>query len=415
MKVIVVGAGITGVATGLILQREGHEVVLIDRVEPGDPAQTSFGNAGILASAAVVPVSVPGLLAKVPGMWLRRDGPLFFGPRYLRHLLPWLRPFLSHATTDGVRRIAAALNPLIGDSLEMHRNLAQGTDAAAFIREGPYVFLYPSRAAFEADAFGWRIRAEQGVEWEEWDRAQLLDRDPHLGEAHQFAAAPGGHGWITWPAAYVAGLYAAFRQAGGGFERAEVTDLTPLEGARAAVTLQGGEVIEADRVILATGVWSGKLAAKLGHKAMLEAERGYHITFEGATIRPPTPYMMTSAKLGVTPMEPGLRMAGLAEFAGLDAPAKTTPYDLIRRQARVLYPQLEWERETTWMGQRPSTPDSLPLIGASPKAPGFIFAFGGQHLGLTMGPKVATLAASIASGRKLNTDNGNYRVDRFDK
>ncbi|MEM0923748.1 MAG: FAD-dependent oxidoreductase, partial [Pseudomonadota bacterium] len=78
MQIIVVGAGITGVATALILARAGQSVTLIDRLAPGDPGQTSFGNAGILASAGVVPVSVPGLLSKVPRMWLDRDGPVYF-------------------------------------------------------------------------------------------------------------------------------------------------------------------------------------------------------------------------------------------------------------------------------------------------------------------------------------------------
>ncbi|MEM7507775.1 MAG: FAD-binding oxidoreductase [Pseudomonadota bacterium] len=415
MKIIVIGAGITGVATALILRREGHEVTLIDRVRPGDAKQTSFGNAGILASAAVVPVSVPGLMGKVPKMWLDRDGPLFFRVSYLLKFLPWLRPFLSHATPEGVRRIAEGLSPLIQDSLQQHESLAKGTDAERFIERGPYVFLYPSRAAFEADGFGWQIRRKQGVTWEEWDRNTLLERDPHLGPGFQFGAAPGNHGWITWPAAYVAALANAFEAEGGIFRQAEVADLRPFEGSRAEVTLAGGETLEVDRAILATGVWSNRLADRLGHNAMVEAERGYHITFEGANRRPPSPYMMTTAKLGVTPMEPGMRVAGLAEFAGLDAPAKSAPIELIRRKARELYPDLEWTGETEWMGQRPSTPDSLPLLGPSPKAPGIVFAFGGQHLGLTMGPKVARIAAGAAIGQVLNINTGIYSVDRFDR
>lgn len=415
MKIIVIGAGITGVATALTLRRDGQDVTLIDRVHPGDPGQTSFGNAGILAASAVVPVSVPGLLGKAPKMWIDRDGPLFLRISYLAKLLPWLRPFLSHATPEGVRRIAEGLSPLIQDSLDQHEALAQGTEAARFIQRGPYVFLYPSRAAFEADSFTWTIRREQGVSWEEWDRATLLERDPHLGPDFQFGAAPGNHGWITWPAAYVSALSDSFQRLGGTLRIGEVADLRPLEGGRAEVTLAGGDVLQADRAILATGVWSNRLADKLGHNAMVEAERGYHITFEGPNRRPPSPYMMAAAKLGVTPMEPGLRIAGLAEFAGLDASANSAPIDLIRRQARVLYPDLEWAGETEWMGQRPSTPDSLPLIGPSPNAPGIVFAFGGQHLGLTMGPRVARVAASLATGQVLNINTGIYAVDRFDR
>ena len=413
MKIIIIGAGITGVATALLLRREGRDVHLFDRNDPGDPAQTSFGNAGILASAAVVPVSVPGLLKKVPGMWLAKDGPLFFRLSYLRRFLPWLRPFLGHATPDGVRRIAEGLTPLIHDSLDQHISLANGTPAANYIQRGPYMFLYPDRAGFEKDSFGWQVRREQGVTWQEFDRNALVDRDPHLGPGFGYGVAADGHGWITWPGAYVSALFDAYMSLGGSFTRAEIRDVAPLPCGKGRITLDDGSDHEADRIILSTGVWSGRLAEQLGHKAMLEAERGYHITFTAPSHRPPSPYMMTSAKLGVTPMEPGLRVAGLAEFAGLDAPQKTAPYDLIRRQIRRLYPTLEWQEETTWMGQRPSTPDSLPLIGASPKAPAFLFAFGGQHLGLTMGPKVARIVAGLASGGRSNIDTTAYRVDRF--
>ncbi|MBY8975044.1 FAD-binding oxidoreductase [Rhodobacteraceae bacterium NNCM2] len=414
MQIIVVGAGITGVATALLLVRDGHEVTLIDRIQPGDEQQTSFGNAGILASGSVIPVSTPGLLGKVPKMWLDKDGPLFFNPLYLPRFLPWLLPFLRLATPEGVRKVAAGLSPLVSDAVEHHENLAKGTPAAAFIERGPYIHLYPSRAAYEADTLSWTVRREMGYTWDEMDRATLTERDPHLSDRHQFAAALHNQGWITWPAAYVAALADGFREAGGSLKIGEVVDVTPLENARAAITLAGGERLEADRTILSTGVWSGKLADKLGHKAMMQAERGYHLTLLNPTRRPPTPYMYGSAKLAITPMQPGLRVAGLAEFAPIDAPAKQTPFAQIRRRAREVYPDLEWEGETEWMGRRPSTPDSLPLVGASPKAPGIILACGGQHLGLTMGARVGQLAAGIACDRPSNIDMAPYRVDRFD-
>lgn len=397
-----------------MLARDGHAVTLIDRVLPGDENQTSFGNAGILASGAVVPVSVPGLLPKIPKMWLDRDGPLFFNPVHLPGLLPWLIPFLRKGTEAGVRLIAKALAPLISDSLEQHEALAKDTAAEALIERGPYVYLYPSRNAYEADDFGWTVRRENGITWDEWDRDALLDRDPHLGGEHGFGAALHNHGWIKDPSAYSRALAEAFQAAGGTLQIAEATDIKPNGDGAAKITLGGGEEIEADRAIIATGVWSGKLAKRLGHKAMMQAERGYHVVFTGASRKPPSPYMIGSAKLAATPMAPGLRVAGLAEFAPIDAPAKQTPYALIRRQAKRLYPDLEWEGETQWMGRRPSTPDSLPLLGASPKAPGIIFACGGQHLGLTMGAKVGRIAAGLASDMPTNIDLGPYRVDRFD-
>ena len=107
---------------------------------------------------------------------------------------------------------------------------------------------------------------------------------------------------------------------GGAFLQGEVADIAQAGDGRGAVTLVGGARREADRVVLAAGVWSGKLAARLGHHAAMESERGYHLTLTGVSHKPPAPYMMADAKLGVTPLEEGLRFAGTAEFGGLDRP-----------------------------------------------------------------------------------------------
>ncbi len=415
MKVIVVGAGITGVSAAEWLRRDGHEVTLIDRVRPGDPAQASYGNAGILGRSGVVPNSVPGLIWKAPGMLLDRDSPLDLRWSYLPRLMPWLLRFLWNGRRGKVEEIARGLAPLVGDTVDQHLALARGTPAERFIRHGFYTALYRDRAAFEKDAFGFGLRRANGFEWEEWDRAALREYDPELSETYTFAAALKDHGFITSPARYVAALAEHFEREGGAFLQGEVTDISQTGDGRAAVTLTGGARREADRVVLAAGVWSGKLAGKLGHNAAMESERGYHLTLTGVSHKPPASYMVADAKVGITPMEDGLRFAGTADFGGIDGPPQTAPLENLRRRVRQIYPKLEWDGEETWMGQRPSTVDSLPLLGASPKAPAIHFAFGGQHLGLTMGPRLGRMTADLIAGRKPNIDIAAYRVDRFDR
>ena len=110
----------------------------------------------------------------------------------------------------------------------------------------------------------------------------------------------------------------------------------------------------------------------------------------------------------------GLCFGGAVDFGGLDGPQNTAVYDTIRRLVRRIYPRLEWDREETWMGQRPSTIDSLPLLGRSTKSPSIYFAFGGQHLGLTMGPRLGKMTADLVSGKDTDIAVTPYRVDRFD-
>ena len=415
MKVIVIGAGITGVSAAEWLRRDGHAVTLIDRVRPGDSAQTSFGNAGILARSGVVPVSVPGLIWKAPGMLLDPNSPLYLRWSYLPRLMPWLVRYLWNGRRGKVEEIARGLAAVVGDSVDQHLALARGTPAERFIQHGYYTALYRDRAAFNGDAFGFGLRKAHGFEWEEWDRAALHDYDPELSDSYGFGAALKDHGIITSPAGYVAALAEHFEREGGVFLQGEVADIGQTDNGHAAITMVGGAQREADRVVLAAGVWSGRLAANLGHNAAMESERGYHLMLSGVSHKPPGPYMVSDAKLAVTPMDDGLRFAGTVDFGGIDGPPQTAPLEGIRKRVRQLYPKLEWQGETTWMGQRPSTVDSLPLIGPSPKSPCIHFAFGGQHLGLTMGPRLGRMTADMIGGRKPNIDITAYRVDRFDR
>ncbi len=409
--ILVVGGGITGVSAAEWLRRDGWHVTLVDRIRPGEPGQASFGNAGLLARTSVLPVSLPGLLRKSPSMLLDPKAPLFLRWRYLPRLLPWLVPFLRNGREDKVRQIAAGLSQLTHDTTDQHRALASGTPAERFIRTGQLVNLYPTRANFDGDTLGNGIRAEFGLTPETLDRGALLERDPHLGPSYTFGAVFDDYSWITSPGAYVKALFDHFVSQGGLFECGDVVAIRA--GDAPQIRLSGGKVLQAHKIALCAGAWSGKLAGTFDVPIKLEAERGYHLSMAGANITAPNPYMITNAKFVVTPMDGMLRAAGIVEFAGLDAPMSAAPTDLIRRQMKKVYPDLTVARETMWMGRRPTTPDSLPLVGESKRAPNVLHAYGGQHVGLTIGPKIARMIADIASDQRPNIDMTPYRVDRF--
>lgn len=412
-RIAVVGAGIVGVSAAEWLRRDGHAVTLIDRNDPGAPEQTSYGNAGVFAGCGVIPVPSPGMMKKVPGMLFSPMGPLHLKWGYLPKLLPWLIPFLKRANRADVKRTAAALADIVGDATEQHLALASGTGAERFIQKGFYGFFYTSREAAKADAGGHALRQSHGFRAEEWDRTRILEEDPHLGPHYNFAICYPGNGWVTDPGGYVGALFAHFRGEGGVFLRAEVEDIQPTEtGAKVAA---GGESLDFDQVVLAGGVWSAKLAARLGHDAAMESERGYHLVLKGANRRPAFPYQLSDGKMVTTPMDGGLRVAGQVEFGGLEAGPSEAPIRHARARARLVYPDLEWNGEERWLGHRPSTVDSLPFIGPSPKAPHIHFAFGAQHIGLTSGPKTGRLIADLIGGRRPNIDLTPFRVGRFDQ
>lgn len=409
--VVIVGAGITGVATAEFLRRDGHDVTLIDPVTPGTRGQTSYGNAGLLARTSVMPVATPSLVRKAPLMALDPKSPLFLRWSYLPRLVPWIIPFIRNANASRIREISHAQAALVFDTNDRHLELARGTGADAYITSGEFVSLHMSEADFLADALSNEIRTTHGLEPTHLSRRALLDRDPQLGPGYEFGAMYKDYAWLTSPGAYVEALFGHFQKQGGTYRQSRVVNITP--GTRPCITLEGGETLMADKVVLSAGVWSSKLAKAMGIAMKLEAERGYHISMYAPSHAPPNPYMVSDGKFVVTPMAGFLRAAGVVEFAGIDAPEADAPLALIRNGMKALYPDLTFKHAETWMGRRPTTPDSLPVIGESTQAPNILHAYGGQHVGMTIGPKIGRLIADGIANRRTNMDLGPYRPDRF--
>ena len=408
--VAIIGAGIVGVSTALWLQRDGHKVILIDRAGPGEG--TSYGNGGVLAACSFIPVTGPGLIRKAPKMALSRNQPLFLKWRYLPRLLPWLAKYLSYANAADTRRIAAAVKEIVGDSLADHQALAAGTRAAKWIVPSDYLFVYNDRAHFKTDAFGWGIRRDLGVTWEELEGMAFKQYDPVFARHLGFATKLGNHGRISDPGQYVRDLAAEVEALGGRFIKADVQDIL-RENGKVVGLRAGGETIACDAAVLATGVWSGPLCKKLGLSVPLESERGYHLEFWNPSAMPKSPVMIASGKFVVTPMQGRLRAAGVVEFGGLKAPASRAPFELLERNVRAAFPGLTWKEKTEWMGHRPAPADSIPVIGEIPAARGVFTGFGHHHIGLTGGPKTGRLLAQVISGRQPNIDLTPYSPARF--
>ncbi|OYX42249.1 MAG: FAD-binding oxidoreductase [Rhodobacterales bacterium 32-67-9] len=408
--VAIIGAGIVGVSTAIWLQRAGHRVVLIDRKGPGEG--TSHGNGGVLASCSIVPVTVPGLMRKVPRMLLDPNQPLFLKWGYLPKLAPWLIRYLGHANAGAVERRAAALMPIIGDSLAEHQALAAGTGAERWLHPSDYLFLYNDRRHYEGDAFGWSVRAAHGFEWDVLEGADFRAYDPAFSPAIGCAARLKDHGRISDPGRYVKDLAAHAEAGGARIVIGEVTDIARENGRVTGVRV-GGETLACDAAVLAAGVWSKPLAARLGISVPLETERGYHLELWEPTVMPRSPVMVASGKFVVTPMDGRLRLAGIVEFGGLDAAPSRAPFALLERSIRAAIPGISWKKTVEWMGHRPSLSDSTPVIGAVPGVAGAWLGFGHDHVGLTGGPKTGRILSQLIDGTAPNINLAPYAPERF--
>ena len=408
--VAIIGAGIVGVSTAIWLQRAGGvRVTLIDREGPA--AGTPYGNAGILAAASVVPVTTPGLIWKAPGMLFNPMKPLFLRWSYLPKLLPFLRRYLAHSKIEAVEEISKGLTDVLGDTADQHLSLAEGTPAARFIDKGDYFHGYAAKADFDDDALAWDIRRRRGFDFEEMDAEALAAYDPALKGRFGYGVRCADHGFISDPGAYIRALHDHFIAEGGDAVQATVGDIRMANGRATALATDKGE-IEADEIVVTTGAWSGALAKALGVTMPLESERGYHIEFVNPSYTLRKPIMVAAGKFVATPMEGRLRCAGIVEFGGLDAPASRAPFELLKSQAAAIFHDLEYDRIDEWMGHRPATTDSLPVVGASPRAANVWLGYGHQHVGLTGGPKTGRWLAQLITGATPNVDLSRFSPDR---
>ncbi|MGB0853945.1 MAG: NAD(P)/FAD-dependent oxidoreductase, partial [Pikeienuella sp.] len=195
------------------------------------------------------------------------------------------------------------------------------------------------------------------------------------------------------------------------FVQAEVKDFDLSGGRISAVDTDKGR-FHCTSAVLSAGVWSKPLMAKLGMKIPLEAERGYHIVFKNPSQRPNAPMMMAAGKFVATPMDQGLRCAGVVEFGGLTETPSKAPLALLRKKVAEFFPSMTCESEEEWLGFRPAPSDSLPLIGEV-GATGVYAAFGHHHIGLTGGPKTGRMIAGLIAGERPNHDMTPYEPKRF--
>lgn len=407
--IIVIGAGMNGISAAIWLQRSGHEVILMDKGKPGMGA--SFGNAGLIAQWAVTPVTTPDLWKSIPNYLLNPNAPFFLKWGYLPRLAPWLAKFLAKANDADARKISENLRPILCDAVDQHKSLARGTGVEKWIADSKFSYAYKTHTDFQDDAFSWEMKALAGFTPTVLTGDAVREEEPILGPAFRCLAVLEGHGHITNPGQYIQELTAHFVASGGKFIETEVRDFKKVGDRIVAVETADG-AIDCDYAVLTAGIWSKDLMAKLGLKVPLETERGYHVIYENPSELPRNPMMITTGKFGVNPMETGLRCAGTVELGDHHADPSKQPLHLIRKYAKEAFPNLTYSGTQEWMGFRPSTPDSLPLIGELGKS-GIYLGFGHQHVGLTAGPKTGRLIAQMIDGNRPNIDMAPYAPERF--
>jgi D-amino-acid dehydrogenase len=408
--VLVVGGGVIGLACAFRLAREGRRVTLVDRDPPG--RGTSFGNAGHVATESVFPLASPEVVRGALGYLLDRDSPLRIRPTYALHVLPWLARFAWAARRASFERGVAAISALQRTAA---RNLSELLALAGEPRlihlEGHLVLVERAGSLAAANAEAAQLRS-RGIHADWIAAADVLAMAPDIAAPIEGAWKYRDTGHVDDPYAVSRALEQGLRASGGEVVQAEIVAIESGSNRFAARSRDGRAFTAAD-LVLACGAWSKPLAAQLGHRVPLDTERGYHITLPAATSAAfRIPVASFERKVIMTPMTIGVRMTGTVEFGGLELPPDPHRFTLLERHMRALAPSLPAQGMTKWMGYRPSLPDHLPVLGRAPGGRA-IFAFGHQHLGLTLAGVTARLVADLVAGRDTDVDLAPFSPARF--
>lgn len=412
-RVAVIGCGVVGVIAALELLRAGHAVTMIDPADPGGEQAASFGNAGFLSVQSVLPPSEPGVWKQVPKYVLDPLGPLAIRAGYLPKVTLWLlRYLLSGWTPDKVRRTALALNGLLKDAPALHKALAVEAGCGDLIDRRGLLHTYLDRAAYEREAFGWSVRRDLGIRFEEVEGAALRSRFPQLPERYRFAVFVNDAGRCLDPGTYVSALAALAQKKGASLLRRRAVEIK-LSGNRVeAVGTDAGDV-ECDAVVVSAGIRSRPLARSIGDRVPLESERGYHVSVPAPGRDFGTAYMANDARMVVNGMDGFVRAAGQVEFAGVDAVPNWRRAEILQTRLAQLYPDLDMSQARLWLGHRPSTPDGLPCIGPGWRSPDVVHAFGHGHIGLVASARTGRLVAQLLSGAAPEIDIAPFSPSRF--
>lgn len=407
---VVIGAGIIGASCAWHLQRKGLDVTLIDAVGPGQSC--SAGNAACISRSSVIPFSYPGMIRKVPGWMLDPLGPMRIRPLALPGLLPWFWKFWRVSSMQKVESIATAQTQLMDTVFDDYDEILEATDSLHLRRAKGAIHVYDTEKEYRGDQWQRDLRARLGFESRRLSSGELKQLVPCLKLDQGVAMmVPDWHQLLD-PELVTARIAEHCMANGANWIQDRVSK---VESSDRGVSLQteSGRRVEADQLVVAAGAWSNLLAQQLDYKVPMIAKRGYHSMIADSGIQLDYPVMSLSRVFVMTSLTDGLRVAGTAEFAALDAEPDYQRAKVLLKHAAHYLEGLQTVGVSEWMGQRPMMADSMPVISASPRHRNVFYAFGHGHYGLTQGPTTGRHIADMVVGHETTADLAPFRFDRF--
>lgn len=406
---LVIGGGLVGAASALRLQAAGFAVTLIDS---GDPRRAaSFGNIGHIAAEQVSPLASRESLRTFPGRLFGLGGALDFRWRDAGLWGPWALRFIAASDPARHARGQAALTAILAHALPAWRRLAEFSGAPGVVGPDGHAVVWMSEQAAERGLRTWQRSPTGSAAFRPMSPEDLAPYATVMKNAPVAGIRFSGTAQVSEPQAARDALMAAFAAHGGEVVHARVAGLSNRD--RVIAHLDGGGTREAEGALVAAGAWAGRLMRGLGVTAPVIGERGYSVqSADHGWNQTLPPTVFEEHSMVVSRFTSGLRASSFVEFGSPDAPGDPRKWRALERNLSALGIAFSGQPDR-WVGPRPTLPDYLPAIGRLERDPRILYAFGHQHLGLTLSAITAELTASLAEGRDPTIDLSPFRIERF--
>jgi D-amino-acid dehydrogenase len=397
-SVAVIGAGVLGLCTALELSRAGLTVTLFDKDQPA--LQTSFGNAAYLAVEYLDPLASPAHILSALRLSFSHKSAFKVTPDHWPAFVPWSLRFVREALPARYKRNQLAMSRLNAHAIAAWEDILHFANAQDHLHQSGFLQLWEKPHAVSQARSAQQEARRWGFDPQLLSGDALFELEPTLanGISHALYFPGARHLGDTYQTCQH--LFSCFKQHGGRFKQQDILGIHPLENGASLVTRD--EQHHFSKVVITAGAWSKRLVSELDLSVPLAAERGYHLTLPKAKGK--LRHILSSADRHVvlSPLDCGLRIVGFGEYANLATPAVVKRYGQLRHHLGKIIADVDAEDPDieTWMGIRPTLPDSLPVIDQHPRYPQIGMAFGHHHLGVTQAAITAKMLTALMTQDK---------------
>ncbi len=410
-KVIVIGGGITGLCSAYYLQKEGHQVSIIDQSNLNSGA--SYVNAGYLSPSHIIPLSAPGVMKKGVKWMFNQSSPLYIKPRLNSDFLKWTWAFNKSCTSKHVSKAIPVIRDITLLSQDLYDSIKQDEGFSFHYDKKGLLMLCQTDKMLEEEIKVAHLAKENGLDVSEVSLEALKILEPNVDLNVKGATYFKCDSHMT-PHEFMEDMKAYLKKTGVNFFTNETVNDIEVENGKISSLITNKQAHKADEFILAAGSWTPILSKKLGIKLLVQAGKGYRINTEketGITI----PAILTEAKVAITPMNGFTRFAGTMEIAGINHNINKVRVEAIANAATRYYPSIkltEEEKNNAASGLRPVSPDGLPYIGKSKKCSNLVIATGHAMMGWSMGAATGKLVSEVVSDKKASLNLLPFHPDR---